>query len=153
MPLARRLVFAAPLLLAVGKARAAPPAIRAFVNPGCECCQGWATHLRGAGFTVTTEESTRLDALRQAAGVPPDLAGCHFARLGDFILEGHVPAAAIRRFLAAPARWRGLAVPGMPSGSPGMEMPGQSPETYAVIAFDAAGRDPSWAMARGAALL
>lgn len=149
----RRILLAAPLVALALPARASAPSIEAFRDPGCGCCEGWAEHLRAAGFRVTMTDHRDLPSLRRGAGVPEDLAGCHFARMGPYVLEGHVPAAAVRRFLAAPGGWRGLAVPGMPMGSPGMEMPGHAPETYAIVAFGRAGRDPGWATARGDALL
>lgn len=154
MTITRRAALILPLAAHAASARAttAPP-IEAFRDPGCGCCEGWAQHLRAAGFRVTMTDHRDLPSLRRGAGVPEDLAGCHFARMGRFVLEGHVPAAAVRRFLATPGDWRGLAVPGMPMGSPGMEMPGHSPETYVIVAFGSNGRDPAWATARGDALL
>lgn len=149
----RRALLAASLAASALPARADTPSIEAFRDPGCGCCEGWAEHLRAAGFRTTMADHRDLRSLRRAAGVPEDLAGCHFARMGSFVLEGHVPAAAVRRFLAAPGAWRGLAVPGMPMGSPGMEMPGHPPETYAIVAFGSTGRDAAWATARGDALL
>jgi hypothetical protein len=143
-PARRTLLRLAPALLLVhpvASAAQASPTLRAFRAPGCGCCEGWAEHLRRAGFVVTLEDAPDLDAVRRAAGVPGDLAGCHTGLLGNhLVVEGHVPAVALRRFLAAPGGWRGLAVPGMPAGSPGMEVPGVEPDAYTVFAFAADGR-------------
>ncbi len=132
-------------------AGAAGAALRVLRSPGCGCCEGWAEHLRRAGFAVTMEDSTDLDAARRAAGVPDDLAGCHTGLTADgrFVVEGHVPAFALRRFLDAPGPWRGIAVPDMPIGSPGMEMPGAAPRPYTVFAFTADGQREPFARARG----
>ena len=152
-PTRRRLLGSAPvaataLILASAMPRrgsaagpADSPVIRAFREPGCGCCAGWAGHLRRAGFAVTLADAPDLGAVRRGAGVPEDLAGCHTGLIGErFVVEGHVPAVALRRFLADPAGWRGLAVPGMPLGSPGMEVPGANQEAYTVFAFAADGR-------------
>lgn len=131
-------------------ARAAT-ALRVLRSPGCGCCEGWAEHLRAAGFAVTVEDSSDLDAARRAAGVPEDLAGCHTGMTidGRLVVEGHVPAVALRRFLDAPGNWRGIAVADMPIGSPGMEMPGTAPRAYTVYVFAADGRREPFARARG----
>lgn len=135
----------------VRRARAGGPALRVFRSPGCGCCEGWADHLRAAGFTVDVQDTPDLDAARRAAGVPDDLAGCHTGLTvdGRFVVEGHVPAFALRRFLEAPGGWRGLAVPDMPIGSPGMEMPGVAARPYTVFAFVSDGRREPFARARG----
>jgi hypothetical protein len=142
-------VAASPALPAHAQAQA--PALRVLRSPGCGCCEGWAEHLRQAGFTVLVEDSADLDAARRTAGVPEDLAGCHTGTTvdGRFVVEGHVPAFALRRFLDAPGPWRGLAVPDMPIGSPGMEMPGTAPRPYTAYVFAADGRREPFARARG----
>lgn len=125
--------------------------LRVLRNPGCECCEGWATHLRRAGFGIDLSDAADLDAVRRGAGVPDDLAGCHTGTTSDgrFVIEGHVPAFAVRRFLNSPGPWRGIAVPSMPTGSPGMEMPGTPWETYSIVAFTTEGRRETFARARG----
>jgi hypothetical protein len=97
------------------------PAIRAYRNPGCRCCEKWAEQMKQAGFTITMEDDPALDARRVKLGVPADLAGCHTALMGDYVIEGHVPPEDILKFVAANMAVMGLAVPGMPMGSPGME--------------------------------
>lgn len=112
--------------------------IKAYRNPGCGCCEKWAEMLKTAGYDVTMEDDADLAGRRQAAGVPEDLAGCHLAMMGDYIIDGHVPPKDIKRLLTERPAIKGIAVPGMPTGSPGMEM-GESRDAYAVIAFAADG--------------
>ncbi|MGY3617356.1 DUF411 domain-containing protein [Bradyrhizobium sp. USDA 10063] len=109
-------------------------------DPNCGCCTGWVQHLRDAGFKVRVDETSDLEPVRVRLGVPPELAACHTAEVNGYIVEGHVPAAAIRRLLSERPNVRGLAVPGMPVGSPGME--GDRPEPYTVISFGADGPKP-----------
>lgn len=105
-------------------------------DPNCSCCSGWVRHLRAAGFIVRDIVAPELAPIRQMLGIPADLLSCHAGRIDGYALEGHVPAAAIRRLLTErPIGVRGLAVPEMPIGSPGMEVPGQPDDIYEVIAF------------------
>jgi hypothetical protein len=97
-------------------------------------------HVRDAGFAVTVEETTDLQPVRKRLGVPADLAACHTAEVDGYVLEGHVPAAAVRRLLEKRPAAIGLAVPGMPAGSPGMES--GVPQRYDVVLFGATGRQP-----------
>ncbi len=149
----RGLVLAAAALAflpASGHAQARP-ALRVFRTLGCSCCSAWAEHLRRAGFEIVLRDAADMAPIRTGASVPADLAGCHTGLLGKLVVEGHVPAAALQRFLARPGGWRGLAVPGMPLGSPSMEIDGMAPETYEVIAFAADGRREAFMRFRGAA--
>lgn len=109
-------------------------------DPNCACCEGWVRHLRDAGFTVTIEETVDLQAIRKRLGVPAELAACHTAEISGYVIEGHVPASAVRQLLEKRPVATGLAVPGMPIGSPGME--GGVPQRYDVILFGASGRRP-----------
>jgi len=109
-------------------------------DPNCGCCSGWVRHLQQAGFTVKTIDTAELDAIKTRLGVPADLAACHTAQVAGYVVEGHVPALALERFLAEKPDAMGLAVPGMPIGSPGME--GGNPEQYDVVLFGPAGRRP-----------
>jgi hypothetical protein len=102
-------------------------------DPNCGCCSGWVEHLRKAGFPVTAIDTARLDAVKARLGVRSELAACHTAEVAGYVIEGHVPASAIERLLGEKPRATGLAVPGMPVGSPGME--GGTPETYDVVLF------------------
>lgn len=117
---------------------AALPAMTVNKDPNCSCCTGWADHIRDAGFPVTIVPADDLKATRARLGVPDDLAGCHTAEVDGYVVEGHVPAAAVKRLLAERPRAIGLAVKGMPAGSPGM---GGEPEVYEVMLFRADGRE------------
>jgi hypothetical protein len=114
------------------------PAVKVWKDPNCGCCTGWVEHLRQSGFAVAVVEQADLTSIKAEAGIPAELASCHTARIDGYVLEGHVPAAAIRRLIKQRPEAIGLAVPGMPIGSPGME--GGSPEVYAVILFGKAQR-------------
>ena len=123
------------------RALAAPnafPTLRVWRDPTCGCCSGWIAHMRAADFTVEENTVPSVAPARRMLGIPADLLSCHAAQVGEYALEGHVPAAAVLRLLRErPAGLRGLAVPGMPVGSPGMEVPGRPDDTYEVIGFDA----------------
>jgi hypothetical protein len=110
-------------------------------NVGCNCCQAWADHLRrNVMFRVTIADEPEMDAHRQRLGVPDDLVSCHTGLVNGYVIEGHVPAEDVLRLLAErPRGVRGIAVPGMPIGSPGMESPSGRTEAYDVIAFHADG--------------
>jgi hypothetical protein len=109
-------------------------------SPTCGCCSGWVAHIRAAGFPVEIVEAADLQDLKARLGVPAELAACHTAELGGYVIEGHVPAAAVRTLLAERPEATGLAVPGMPVGSPGMEIEGAAPEVYDVILFGPSGQ-------------
>jgi hypothetical protein len=113
-------------------------AILVHKDPDCSCCSGWVRHLQAAGFVVTVDRTKDLRSARERLGVPADLAACHTAEVGGYVLEGHVPAVAVRRLLEKRPAATGLAVPGMPAGSPGME--GGVPQPYDVVIFGASGR-------------
>ena len=104
-------------------------------DPNCGCCGGWVDHLRATGFAPEVIENANVNAVKSRLGVPPALYACHTAEIEGYGIEGHVPAGAIRRLLAERPKARGLAVPGMPIGSPGMEVEGSAPETYDVVLF------------------
>lgn len=113
------------------------PAIKVHKDPACGCCGAWVDHLRAAGFSVSVDESSDLPLVKQRLGVPVRLSSCHTAEIAGYVVEGHVPAAAIRRLLKEKPAGRGLAVPGMPIGSPGMEVEAADPEAYDVVLFGA----------------
>ncbi|MBJ7404303.1 MAG: DUF411 domain-containing protein [Bradyrhizobium sp.] len=135
-----RLMAAAALGWPAAAAFGEETTITVHKDPNCGCCSGWVQHLRDSDFVVRIEETADLDRMRTRLGVPPDLAACHTAEIGGFLVEGHVPADAIRRLLLARPNARGIAVPGMPVGSPGMEGARQQP--YTVVLFGAEGRRP-----------
>ena len=133
------LAVAAPALASTGSAWARPP-MRVHRDPSCGCCEAWVAHVRKAGYEARIEVTDDIDAVKQRLGVPAALASCHTAEIDGYLLEGHVPAEIVGRLLAERPAIRGLAVPGMPIGSPGMETPGMAPEPFQVIAFADGGR-------------
>lgn len=130
----------AAIMFAAPNAFAQNQVILVHRDPNCGCCGKWIGHLKTAGFAVTVQETSDLAAVRKRLGVPPELAACHTAEIDGFVIEGHVPALAIRRLLEKRPSQTGLAVPGMPIGSPGME--GAKAEEYDVVLFGKGGRQP-----------
>lgn len=111
------------------------PPMTVYKDVSCGCCGGWVEHMIRAGYRVTAIDVNDLASVKKRYGIPNQLASCHTAEIAGYVVEGHVPAAAIDRLLSSRPGWRGLAVPGMPIGSPGMEVAGQPPERYDVIGF------------------
>ena len=130
----------ATLMGSTAFAEGALPKVAVTKDPSCGCCGNWVAHLKDAGFPVDVTESTEGNRLKVRLGVPKALASCHTAEVDGYVIEGHVPASAIKRLLAQRPEGRGLAVPGMPVGSPGMEVEGMQPETYEVILFGPSGQ-------------
>lgn len=104
-----------------------------YKSSTCGCCRAWVDHMTGAGFQTRVTEVADPGAVRRAQGVPESMASCHTARIGGYVLEGHVPADDVRRLLAERPDALGLAVPAMPLGSPGMEMPDGRREAYETL--------------------
>lgn len=132
--LTRRLAcvsFAAAAILP-SRSWGAWPLITVHKDPNCGCCGGWIEHLESSGFQTRTIETSEINRVRARLGVPYELAACHTAEIAGYLIEGHVPAKAIQRLLTERPKAQGLAVPGMPSGSPGMT--GEH-EEYDVILF------------------
>ncbi|WP_371329050.1 DUF411 domain-containing protein [Polaromonas sp. AER18D-145] len=132
-----RLSLAAAGAMALGqplRALAAADAkqITVWKNPDCGCCLEWVAHLRKNGFEVVTQDVKDTAPVRKKLGLPDKFGSCHTARLGDYVLEGHVPARELQRLLREKPHALGLAVPGMPVGSPGMEM-GDARDAYDVL--------------------
>ena len=150
----RRMLLGVGLVLAGAASGWAPadaqePAgatIDVYKSPTCGCCVIWVNHLQEHGFKVTVTDVPNVTPLKQRLGIRPELSSCHTAVVGDYAIEGHVPASDIKRLLEEGPRVAGLAVPGMPLGSPGMEMRDPSRhERYEVLAFDGAGNTEVWA--------
>lgn len=116
-----------------------PVEITVYRSPSCGCCGIWLEHIKKNNFIVTDVKTEDVTAIKQKYGVSPELASCHTALVGGYVIEGHVPAADIRKLLAERPKVVGLAVPGMPQGTPGMEMGGRK-EPFSVISFDKAGK-------------
>ncbi len=127
---------AAAFVPLVARAAGRPP-MTVHKDPNCSCCGGWVEHVRKAGFSVTVEETPDLAPVKARLGVPEELASCHTAEIAGYAIEGHVPAPMIERLLTERPKALGLAVPGMPPGSPGM---GGAPEIYEVVLFGPQGR-------------
>lgn len=134
-------------VLALGGAASASgeakPAITTYRDPGCACCVKWADLARAAGYPVTIVPTRQMTEVKTRLGVPAALTACHTSRVGGYVVEGHVPFAAIDKLLATkPAGIIGIAVPGMPAGSPGMEVHGGhgNGEPIKVFAFNRAGQ-------------
>jgi hypothetical protein len=116
---------------------AAVPVVEVYKSPTCGCCGKWVEHLRTSGFAVSVNNIPNMDTFRAKAGVPAALASCHTALVSGYVVEGHVPAADIRKLLAERPKALGLAVPGMPMGAPGMDAP--HARGYDVLLFQADG--------------
>ncbi len=115
------------------------PEIKVTKDPSCGCCDAWVEHLKAAGFPVSVTQLP-VNPLKAKLGVPKSLYSCHTGQVAGYVVEGHVPASAIRRLLVERPRGTGLAVPGMPAGSSGMEVEGTEPETYEVTLFGPSGQ-------------
>ena len=118
--------------------------VHVYKDPNCGCCTGWVDHLKAAGFSVDVTETADLAPVRKRLGMPERLAGCHTGVVEGYALEGHVPAAEVKRLLSLRPQAVGLAVPGMPVGSPGMEAGGRV-DPYKVLLVDKSGRETVFA--------
>lgn len=131
-------LLSALMMLATVAVSAEPVEIAVYRTPTCGCCSKWVKHLEEHGFSVEDHVLPDLSAMKSENGITPELASCHTAFVDGYVIEGHVPAGDIARLLETRPAISGLAVPGMPIGSPGME--GPNPEHYRVLSFDHAGR-------------
>lgn len=135
------LILTAPVLAA-----ARLPTMVTWRDPGCGCCIKWVDAMRRAGFTVAVRDTSDMAALKARLRVPDAIASCHTTQVGGLVIEGHVPADVIRTLLARrPAGVIGIAAPGMPRGSPGMEVPSGIKDPLNLTLFDAAGRTRAYA--------
>ena len=136
-------VLALPLLLSLFASlglRAADNAMTVFKTSTCGCCMKWVEHLRANGFQVTVQDVPSTDEYSRKHGVPEAQRSCHVGVVEGYAIEGHVPAAEIRRLLKERPEAKGLAVSGMPAGAPGMEVAGERRDRYSVVLFGADGR-------------
>ncbi|OWY37248.1 metal-binding protein [Xenophilus sp. AP218F] len=125
-------------------AAAAGQAVTMLKNPSCECCDKWAAILDTSGFSVKTVVQANLAPVKDMMGVPAGLRSCHTALVGGYVVEGHVPADLVRKLLTDKPRIAGIAAPGMPPSSPGMDVPGVK-QPYQVIAFQKNGQTSVYA--------
>lgn len=143
---ARLITVAVALMLPAGawihaqSARAAKPQMTVYKSPTCGCCVKWVEHLTSNGFDVKTMDVEDVDQVKRTYGVPASAGSCHTGLVNGYVVEGHVPADAISKMLREKPAIAGLAVPGMPAGSPGMEVPGGRKTPYDIIAFDKGGK-------------
>jgi hypothetical protein len=115
------------------------PSIEVYKSATCGCCSKWVEHLKEHGFNVHTTNREDLAELKASHKVPPAVQSCHTAVVNGYVIEGHVPASDVQRLLKERPAVIGLAAPGMPVGSPGMEIPGVKAQPFDVLAFDKAG--------------
>jgi hypothetical protein len=108
------------------------PELMVFKSVGCTCCEKWVEHMRHAGFSVQVQELDNMNETKTRVGIPPAMGSCHTGEVAGYFVEGHVPAEDVLRLLAQRPDAKGLTVPGMPLGSPGMEVPGQN-QPYDVL--------------------
>jgi hypothetical protein len=118
---------------------AAKPMVTVYKSPTCGCCSKWIEHMQGNGFEVKAVDVEDIDLVKRTYGVPAAAASCHTALVNGYVIEGHVPAESVSRLIREKPALAGIAVPGMPAGSPGMEVPGRK-DSYSVISFDKAGQ-------------
>ena len=136
------LVLVVSLLSLSGSTIAQRPGevIEVVKTPSCGCCSGWVEHLKAAGFTTRVTNMDDLTELKAKHGIPARVQSCHTATVGGYVVEGHVPAADIQRLLRERPAVAGIAVPGMPIGSPGMEVPSMRPQAFRTLTFDKQGQ-------------
>ena len=132
-------LFLLPLKAAAPETKPAPlPLVTVYKDPDCGCCKSWVEYMRKHGFRINAKDTREMDQVKANMGVPQSLVACHTAIVGGYVIEGHVPAEDIQRLLKQKPKIAGLAVAGMPAGSPGME--GPPPVHYQVIAFERSGK-------------
>ena len=147
------LVLAVAAVTALGAASAGPAApaptddavVTVYKSPTCACCSKWVEYLQAKGYEVKTVDLDDLSEIKAASGVPRQLQTCHTAVVGGYVVEGHVPADVLAKLLKEQPKVSGIAVPGMPVGSPGMEVPGTPAQSYDVIAWDKTGKTSVYA--------
>lgn len=135
---ARRAALAASVI-----PTAARPPMTVYKDPSCGCCKQWVAYMQQSGFVVTAHDDTDMDARKDHYGVPSGVRSCHTALVGNYVIEGHVPAADVDKLLKEQPKVAGLAVPGMVVGSPGME--GGAAKPYTVVAFQKTGTTTAFA--------
>jgi hypothetical protein len=124
----------------------AAPKMTVYKSPTCGCCAKWVAHMRNAGFDVTVNDVQNVGEIKAQHHVPADAQSCHTALVGSYVVEGHVPADVVKQLLKEKPAVTGLAVPGMPIGSPGMESADGNKQAYNVVSFDKAGKTQVYAV-------
>jgi hypothetical protein len=121
---------------------ASAKALTVWKSPTCGCCGGWVAYMRGKGYEVVVNDVAEPNVIKQRFDIPGVLYSCHTTKVGDYLVEGHVPEAAVAKLLAERPKLKGIALPGMPDGSPGMDGP---PGIYRVVGFSETGQITSFA--------
>jgi hypothetical protein len=134
----RALLMTASVLALTGRAQAASIAVTIYKNPECGCCDGYADYLRHHGFAVTAKATHDLAEISRKAGVSAELQGCHTTFIENYVVDGHVPVEAIKKLLAERPGIKGITLPGMPDGSPGMS--GKKAGPFKILAIGADGK-------------
>ena len=132
----RALLLAVPAVMLAKTVRAAAVPVVLYKNPECGCCEGYADYLRAHGFKVAVKASNDLAEISRKAGIPPDLQGCHTAFIENYVVDGHVPVEVINKLLANRPAIKGITLPGMPQGSPGMSGEKTGPFTIYAVGQD-----------------
>jgi len=122
------------------KTASTDPVLEVYKSPTCGCCGAWADHMKANGYEVVVHEQQNLQSIKEKAGILPGTGSCHTAFIDGYAIEGHVPASDVDRLLEERPEGKGLTVPGMPAGSPGMEM-GDRKDAYDVLLFDENGTE------------
>ncbi len=140
----RQLIAAVPVVLVTGPAQAAPP-LTVYKTASCGCCTGWITTMRRAGYAPKVVVVEDISPIGARLGVPFELSSCHLTTVGGYVVVGHVPPTDVARLLKERPKALGITVPGMPAGSPGMEMPDGRREKYETLLLLPGGRTRTFA--------
>ena len=122
------------------QAKPNPIPISVYKSPACGCCAQWVDYMRKNGFDPKVQDVDNIGALKLKLGVREEFSSCHTTEVGGYIVEGHVPVESVQRLLKDRPKIAGIAVPGMPAGSPGMEVPSGKKDPYNVLAFTSDGK-------------
>mgnify|MGYP001216039414 FL=1 len=146
--IATRLMLSLLLIASGARAEQAGelPLVKVWKTPTCGCCGKWVKHMQAAGFRVEVTDIDNVEPIKTANGVPLSLASCHTALVGGYVVEGHVPASDVRRLLKEKPAILGLIAPGMPAGSPGMDVPDSPP--FEVLSLGKDGKTEVYATHR-----
>jgi hypothetical protein len=123
-----------------GQQKSKPIPMSVYKSPSCGCCVNWINYMRANGFDPKVQDVDNIGAVKVKLGVKPDFASCHTTEVGGYVVEGHVPVEVVQRLLKERPKIAGLAVPNMPAGSPGMEMPDGRKDRYNILAFTSDGK-------------
>jgi hypothetical protein len=126
-------LFALPAVTGIATAASATPTVVVSKTPTCGCCGLWVKHMQAAGFAVQVHDLDNLAPIKERVGIPPAMGSCHTAEVDGYFVEGHVPAEDVKRLLRERPKAKGLTVPRMPAGSPGMEVPSGRVDRYDVL--------------------